>query len=114
MSQKHALDNKRERERVLETGRFFVINRKELSLSELGIKITENDLIGGVFETTRGLGNHGDKDLKKCVIHTPYFRTYEIDPTIECIIIATEGLWQTLGYDVVVDIVTQVIKNIFL
>lgn len=59
------------------------------------------------METTRGLGNHGDKDIKKSVLNTPYFWTYEIDPSLECIIIATEGLWQVLRYDVVVDIVTQ-------
>jgi serine/threonine protein phosphatase PrpC len=66
------------------------------------------------MESTRGLGNHGDKDIKKCVINTPYCWSYEIDPTLECIVIATEGLWQVLRYDVVVDIVTQVINNNFL
>ena len=76
----------------------------------LGIKISDNDLIAGILETTRGLGNHGDKDIKKSVINTPYFWTYNIDPTIECIILATEGLWQVLRYDTVVDIVTQVIR----
>lgn len=74
----------------------------------LGIKISENNLVAGILETTRGLGNHGDKEIKKSILHTPYFWTYEIDPTMECIIIATEGLWQVLRYDVVVDIVTQV------
>jgi len=97
MSQKHTLTNTHERERILETG----------------IKISENNLIAGVFETTRGLGNHGDKDIKKSVINLPYFWTYEIDPTLECIIIATEGLWQVLHYDIVVDIVTQVIECVF-
>ncbi|CAF4038127.1 unnamed protein product [Rotaria sp. Silwood1] len=91
MSQKHTLINKRERERILQTG----------------IKISENDLIAGIHETTRGLGNHGDKDIKKCVINSPYYWTYEIDPSLECIIIATEGLWQVLQYDIVADIVTQ-------
>ncbi|CAF2709539.1 unnamed protein product [Rotaria sp. Silwood2] len=62
MSQKHTLINKRERERILET------------------EISENDLIAGIHETTRGL---------------------------ECIIIATEGLWQVLQYDIVADVVTQ-------
>ncbi|CAF4689839.1 unnamed protein product, partial [Rotaria sp. Silwood2] len=46
MSQKHTLSNKRERERILETG----------------IKISDNNLIAGKHETTHGLGNHGDKD----------------------------------------------------
>ncbi|CAF1555943.1 unnamed protein product, partial [Adineta ricciae] len=95
MTQKHSLHNKRERERVLETG----------------IPISNNDLIDGVFETTRGLGNHGDKDLKKCVINTPYYQTYEIDSNFECIIIATEGLWEALSYDVVVEIVTQCLPS---
>lgn len=76
----------------------------------LGIKISENDLIAGIVETTRGLGNHGDKDIRKCVLPLPYVWTYNIDPSLECIIIATEGLWQVLRYDVVVDIVTQVVE----
>ncbi|CAF1045687.1 unnamed protein product [Rotaria sp. Silwood1] len=91
MSQKHTSINKRERERILETG----------------VKISENDLIAGIHETTRGLGNHDDKDIKKCVINSPYYWTYEIDPSLECIIIATEGLWQVLQYDIVADIVIQ-------
>ncbi|CAF3506710.1 unnamed protein product [Rotaria sp. Silwood1] len=91
MSQKHTLINKRECERILETG----------------VKISENDLIAGIHETTRGLGNHDDKDIKKCVINSPYYWTYEIDPSLECIIIATEGLWQVLQYDIVADIVIQ-------
>jgi serine/threonine protein phosphatase PrpC len=78
----------------------------------LGIQISQNDLIDGIFETTRGLGNHGDKDLKKCVINSPYVRTFDIDPTMECIILATEGLWQALSYDVVVEIVTRVTKSL--
>lgn len=67
--------------------------------------------MAGVLETTRGLGNHGDKDLKKSVINSPYCWTYEIDSNLECIIIATEGLWDVLRYDIVVDLVTQVKKE---
>jgi len=92
MSQKHTLTNKRERERIVEAG----------------IEISENNLVAGILETTRALGNHGDKDIKKSIINTPYTWSYEIDATLECIIIASEGLWQVLRYDVVVDIVTQV------
>ncbi|UJR31515.1 hypothetical protein I4U23_019004 [Adineta vaga] len=73
LTQKHTLNTKRERVRVLETG----------------VKISENELIDGVFETTRGLGNHGDKDLKK----------------------STEGLWEALSYDLVVEIVTQCLPS---
>ena len=73
-----------------------------------GVSISENNLVAGILGPTRGLGNHGDKDLKKCVIATPYTWTYPIDPTLECIIIATEGLWDVLRYDIVVDLVTQV------
>ncbi len=113
MSQKHTITNKREHERVLETGRIFIQKQMKIDVI-LGVKISENGLIAGIIETTRGLGNHGDKDIKKSVINSPYFWTYQIDPTLECIIIATEGLWQVLRYDVVVDIVTQVIKNIYL
>jgi serine/threonine protein phosphatase PrpC len=74
----------------------------------LGASISDNGLIDGIIETTRALGNHGDKDLKKCLSNSPYCWTYEIDPSLECIILATEGLWNVLQYDVVVDIVTQV------
>lgn len=74
----------------------------------LGILISENNLINGIIEKTRGLGNHGDKDLKKCLINSPYCWTYPIDANLECIVIATEGLWDVLRYDIVVDIVTQV------
>ncbi|CAF3475985.1 unnamed protein product [Rotaria socialis] len=95
LTQKHTPANKHERERILGAG----------------VKINDNDLVAGILETSRGLGNHGDKVIKKSVINSPYVWTYEIDPSLECIILATEGLWQVLQNDVVVDIVTQALPS---
>lgn len=113
MTQKHTPSHKQERERILSTGIVLIHTTPQIFVIKhsIGVKISENGLISGIIGTSRGLGSHGDKDIKKSVISAPYVWTYEIDPSLECIIIATEGLWQVLQYDVVVDIVSQVTKS---
>ena len=44
--------------------------------------------------TTRGLGNHGDKKLKKCILVEPYTTCVPIDQYAQFLILATHGVWE--------------------
>ncbi|KAJ8310944.1 hypothetical protein KUTeg_011504 [Tegillarca granosa] len=50
--------------------------------------------VNGILSATRGLGNHGDKKLKECVIVEPHTISVPIDQYAQFIIIATNGVWK--------------------
>jgi hypothetical protein len=50
--------------------------------------------VNGVLGTTRGLGNHGDVKLKKCVLVEPYTTSVPIDQYAQFLIIASHGVWE--------------------
>lgn len=49
--------------------------------------------VNGVLTATRGLGNHGDPLLKKCVINEPYTTAVKIDQYAQMMIMASQGVW---------------------
>jgi len=63
---------------------------------------------------TRALGFHGDKSVKNYVHPVPTIRSHKLDPNFICIIVATKGLWNSLTYDKVAEIVLQVNFSLFL
>ena len=77
----------------------------------IGGSITEgmNDLrVNGILRSTRGLGNHGDPPLKKCVISEPYITAVPIDQYAQFVIIASNGLWEVFSENEAVSLLTQV------
>ena len=64
--------------------------------------------LNGVMATTRGLGNHGDPALKKCVINEPYTTSVPIDQFAQCLILASDGLWELFSDKEVASLVLQV------
>lgn len=65
--------------------------------------------IGGLYSITRGLGFHGDKDVKHFIMSKPSVGTFKLETNYMFIIIATKGLWSVLNYDQVSELVLQVI-----
>lgn len=53
--------------------------------------------LNGVLATTRGLGNHGDRLLKKCVIKQPFTASISVDKFCQFLILASNGVWQVLS-----------------
>jgi serine/threonine protein phosphatase PrpC len=53
--------------------------------------------VNGVLLTTRGLGNHGDKPLKKCVIVEPYTTSAPVDQYAQFLILASRGVWEVFS-----------------
>lgn len=62
----------------------------------------------GLYSITRGFGFHGDKNVKKFISATPSIKSYKIESNYACLIVATKGLWNTLNYKTVSDLVIEV------
>nr|CAB3265051.1 protein phosphatase 2C-like domain-containing protein 1 [Phallusia mammillata] len=63
--------------------------------------------VNSVLATSRGLGNHGDPVLRKCVINEPYTATARISEGSQFIVMATSSVWNALG----VEEIFHLIKN---
>lgn len=81
------------------------------SPSVLGVPISESDrdmVVNGVLLTTRGLGNHGDPKLKKCVLVEPHTNSIPLDQYAQFIVIASRGVWSVLDEEDVAHLMLQV------
>ena len=62
------------------------------------INESERELrVNSILATTRGLGNHGDVSLKKCVISEPYTTSVKIDQYAQFLILASNGVWEVFS-----------------
>lgn len=59
-------------------------------------------MIEGLIRTTRGLGYHGNPQLKKTVIPVPHTISIPIDDSCQFLILASNGLWEVLDKNEVV------------
>ncbi|KAM6315162.1 protein phosphatase 2C-like domain-containing protein 1 [Aegotheles albertisi] len=89
LSKEHSTSNARERKRILQNGGNISTNEPD-------------GLVEGYLRTTRGLGHHGDPVLKRSVIPVPHTISVPIDDTCQCLILASNGLWEVLDYNEVV------------
>jgi serine/threonine protein phosphatase PrpC len=86
-------------------------NLKMFCLYILGGYISESqkDLkVNGILSATRGLGNHGDPKLKKCVPFEPYTTSVPIDQYAQFLILATKGVWEVFSEEEAATLVCQV------
>ncbi|XP_072507317.1 protein phosphatase 2C-like domain-containing protein 1 isoform X2 [Notamacropus eugenii] len=74
------------------------LSERHRVLSEGG-KISSNEPHGfteGIVQITRGLGFHGNPNLRKSVIPAPQTISVPIDDTCQFLIVATTGLWDVI------------------
>ncbi|XP_036616003.1 protein phosphatase 2C-like domain-containing protein 1 [Trichosurus vulpecula] len=74
------------------------LSERHRVLSEGG-KISSNEPSGfteGIVQITRGLGFHGNPNLRKSVIPAPQTISVPIDDTCQFLIVATTGLWDVI------------------
>ncbi|KAH0627329.1 hypothetical protein JD844_002906 [Phrynosoma platyrhinos] len=75
-------------------------SRKEkIRVIRNGGQISSNEpkgLIEGLIKNTRGLGHHGNPQLKKTVIPVPHTISFPVDDSCQFLILATSGLWEVL------------------
>nr|XP_015212921.1 PREDICTED: protein phosphatase 2C-like domain-containing protein 1 isoform X1 [Lepisosteus oculatus] len=86
LTKDHSTSNPKERRRVLKAGGKISVNK-------------QHGLVEGLMSATRGLGHHGDLQLKKSVIPVPYSVSLPIDDTFQAMILATSGIWDVLDED---------------
>ena len=71
--------------------------------------MSEKELrVNGVIATTRGLGNHGDPPLKKCIIIEPYTTAVKIDQYAQMLIMASHGVWEVFSPEEAASLLVQV------
>ncbi|XP_067687569.1 protein phosphatase 2C-like domain-containing protein 1 [Haliotis asinina] len=81
LTKDHTPSNPKERKRVLKNGGTLSESSRECQ-------------VNGVVATTRGLGNHGDLSLKKCLQVEPHTTCVSIDQYAQFLVFATNGVWE--------------------
>ncbi|XP_064598379.1 protein phosphatase 2C-like domain-containing protein 1 [Liolophura sinensis] len=98
MSRDHTPYNPKEKGRVLKAG---------ATLSES----TKDIRVNGVLATTRGLGNHGDKKLKKCILVEPYTTCVPVDGYAQLLVFASHGVWEVFNNNEVTSLLVQLLPS---
>ncbi|XP_073424092.1 protein phosphatase 2C-like domain-containing protein 1 [Dendrobates tinctorius] len=101
LTRDHSTANCQERKRVLKSGG----------------SVSSNDsygLIEGFCIVTRGLGFHGDAQLKKSVIPAPHTISVPIYSRSQFLILASDGLWEVLSTSDVVGIAQDLLTTFFM
>lgn len=81
-----------------------------LSLGSKLIKMGSNVYtIDGQIDVSRALGFHGDSNIKKNLTCFPSFKSIKTEAKNICLIVATRGFWNVIGYERVADLVHQVV-----
>ncbi|CAD5122725.1 DgyrCDS11136 [Dimorphilus gyrociliatus] len=98
LTKKHSTKNPAEVARVTKQG-------GKLSSSK------DQKCVNGVLPTTRGLGNHGDPDLRKFVIRKPSTITVKLDNFSQFVVIASKGVWDVFTPDEVATLLLQILPS---
>ena len=75
-------------------------------------KSDKTALVNGVVKSTRGLGNHGDPNLKSSVIRTPVVNCLTLEETDQFLILASNGVWEVLSEEEVILLLEDLIPDI--
>lgn len=67
--------------------------------------------VNGVLHATRGLGNHGDPELRKYVIRKPSTTTIKLDNFSQFVVIASKGVWDVFTSDEVATMLLQMLPS---
>ncbi|XP_005099163.1 protein phosphatase 2C-like domain-containing protein 1 [Aplysia californica] len=101
LTKDHTPNNPKERKRVLNAG-------GNLSNSERDTRLN------GVLSVTRGLGNHGDKKLKDCVLVDPHVTTIPIDQYAQFLVLASHGVWEVFSPEEVASLLSKMLPSQFI
>ncbi len=63
--------------------------------------------IESIFDMTRAFGFHGDKSVKRFICSVPSVKSIKIDKNCAAVVLGTKGLWNTLSYKKVANLVLQ-------
>ncbi|KJE88716.1 AGC protein kinase [Capsaspora owczarzaki ATCC 30864] len=89
LTTKHSIENQVERNRILSQGGFF----------------SDDDRVNGILAATRAFG---DSYLNPYVSPEPFLKAINIQPADEFVILACDGLWDVVSYELAVEIARSV------
>ncbi|XP_023931873.1 protein phosphatase 2C-like domain-containing protein 1 [Lingula anatina] len=98
LTRNHTPTNDKERARVIKEGGYISESDK-------------NKLVNGILLATRGLGNHGDVKLKKCVPCEPFTTTVPIDQYAQFLILASHGIWEVFSENEAAALLVQLLPS---
>lgn len=75
-------------------------------------KSDKTALVNGVVKSTRGLGNHGDPNLKTSVIRTPFVNCLTLEDTDQFLILASNGVWEVFSEEEVILLLEDILPDI--
>jgi len=99
LSDNHSPWDKKERHRIRKA-------RGDVSKSD------KTALVNGVVKSTRGLGNHGDPNLKTSVIRTPFVNCLTLEDADQFLILASNGVWEVFSEEEVILLLEDIIPDI--
>lgn len=99
LSNIHSPRDKRERRRIRKA-------KGDVSKSD------KTALVNGVVKSTRGLGNHGDPNLKTSVIKTPFVNCLTLDDADQFLILASNGVWEVFSEEEVILLLEDILPEI--
>lgn len=99
LSNNHSPRDKKERRRVLRA-------KGDICKSD------KTALVNGVVQSTRGLGNHGDANLKSSVIRVPVVNCLTLEESDQFLILATNGVWEVFSEEEVILLLEDIIPDI--
>lgn len=94
----HTLKNKKERDRVRKANGSLAFSSK-------------TSVVNGLISSTRGLGNHGDPNLKSAVISTPSITVCKINPEDQFFILYTAGISDVFDDDEVMFLLEDIMPD---
>ena len=75
-------------------------------------KSDKSALVNGVVKSTRGLGNHGDPNLKTSVIRTPFVNCLTLEDADQFLILASNGVWEVFSEEEVILLLEDILPEI--
>lgn len=99
LSDNHSPWDKKERHRVRKA-------KGDVSKSD------KTALVNGVVKSTRGLGNHGDPNLKTSVIRTPFVNCLALEDSDQFLILASNGVWEVFSEEEVILLLEDILPEI--
>ena len=75
-------------------------------------KSDKTALVNGVVKSTRGLGNHGDPNLKTSVVRTPVVNCLTLEDSDQFLILASNGVWEVFSEEEVILLLEDLIPDI--
>ncbi|XP_041362252.1 protein phosphatase 2C-like domain-containing protein 1 isoform X2 [Gigantopelta aegis] len=98
LTKDHTPNNEKEKSRVIQAGGTISESSRDCQ-------------VNGILATTRGLGNHGDVSLKKCIVVEPHTLCVPIDQYAQFLVLASHGVWEVFNVQEVTSLLLKLLPS---